>query len=170
MESDRIRLRKYKKEDAVNLYNTLNDERVLKYIPEDKIDMKTAESAVNWLMDNYKKSLDEDYKYSYVIELKSTGEYIGWCGFGYLDFDKSKTEIYYTLNSKFWGNGYAEEAARLVLKHMKVIGIKDIVAVVKADNKPSIRIIESLGFKYVKVLENLDSEFEFYEGELYYQL
>lgn len=75
----------------------------ISYIVEDTISMKQAEEAVDWLMNNY--SLDAEYKYSFPIILRETNQYIGWCGFGYLDYDKSQTEIYYTLKSEYWNNG-----------------------------------------------------------------
>jgi ribosomal-protein-alanine N-acetyltransferase len=169
MESKRLILRRYIEEDAVELYNTLNDENVLHYIPEDKITMEEAKNAVKWLISNYDKGLDEDYKYSYVVESKETGEYMGWCGFGYLDFDRSKTEIYYTLKSKFWNKGYATEAMELIMDEINRLQIENVVVLVKEDNLSSKRVIEKLGFKFVRVVEDMEDEFKFYEGELHYE-
>lgn len=171
LETDRLIIRAYKKEDATGLYETLNDKKVLDYIPEEPINMEQAHAAIEWLMSNYKLDLDSNYKYSFAIELKKTGTYIGWCGFGYLDYDDRQREIYYTLKSEYWGNGYATEATtalvRYILEEMK---LEKIVAVVKPDNRASQKVIEKLGFKKTGVIQNLPKAYEFYNGEIHYIL
>lgn len=49
-----------------------------------------------------------DYRYSVI--LKESDKYIGYCGFQYCDILKD-IEILYGYDSKYWGNGYAYEAA-----------------------------------------------------------
>ena len=140
IETERLIIRTYKKEDVKGLYETLNDKKNTSYIVEDTISMKQAEEAVEWLINNY--SLDAEYKYSFPIILRETNQYIGWCGFGYLDYDKSQTEIYYTLKSEYWNNGYATEAVRAILDFiLNQCDIRELVAVVKPENIASKKII-----------------------------
>ena len=95
--------------------------------------MKEAEEAVDWLINNY--SLDSNFKYSFPIILKENRQYIGWCGVGYLDYDKSKTELYYTLKNEYWNNGYASEAVKALINYIvNELKIKELVAVVKPEN------------------------------------
>lgn len=169
LETKNLIIRSYIKEDAKNLYEILSDERVLEYVPEEPITMEQAQNAIKWLISNY--DLDSGYKYSFAIELKKTKDYVGWCGFGYLDYDKSQKEIYFTLKSKYWGHGFATEASKALMEYIfNELKLKKLVAVVKPDNKASKRVIEKLGFKYKGVVKNIPEEFKFYEGELYYTL
>ncbi|MCR1900142.1 GNAT family N-acetyltransferase [Irregularibacter muris] len=171
LETKNLIVRPYTKEDAKNLYDTLNDENILKYIPEEPISMEQAQNAIDWLISNYDIDLDSDYKYSFAIEAKETNDYVGWCGFGYLDYDKSQKEIYFTLKSKYWGQGLATEASKTLIDYIfNELELKKLVAVVKPENRASQKVIEKLGFEYEGVVENLPEEFSFYEGERYYTL
>lgn len=171
LETENLIIRTYNKNDAQNLYETLNDKKVLEYIPEDPISIEQAHAAIDWLISNYKLDLDTDYKYSFAIELKADGKYVGWCGFGYLDYDKEQKEIYYTLKSEYWGNGYATEATRALVSYIfEELNLEKIVAVVKPDNKASQKVIEKLGFEKTGIIGNLPKEFEFYNGEWLYVL
>ncbi|WP_053956025.1 GNAT family N-acetyltransferase [Inediibacterium massiliense] len=171
LETERLIIRSYTIEDVTGLYETLNDSEVLKYIPEGQINIEQANEAIRWLMSNYKIGINSDFKYSFPIILKERKAYIGWCGIGYLDYDNSKTEIYYTLKSKYWGKGYATEAMKAIVNFtFKELKIRELVAVVKPENIDSIKVIEKLGFKYKYILRNVPIGFEFYEGELFYLL
>lgn len=133
--------------------------------------MEQAQNAIDWLISNYDLDLDADYKYSFAIEAKETNEYVGWCGFGYLDYDKSQKEIYFTLKSKYWGQGFATEASMVLIDYIfNELALEKLVAVAKPENRASQRVIAKLGFRYEGVVENVPEEFSFYEGELYYTL
>lgn len=169
LETKNLIVRTHQKKDAKNLYDTLNDKNVLKYIPEESISMEQAQDAIDWLISNY--DLNFDYKYSFAIEAKESNDYIGWCGLGYLDYDKSQKEIYITLKSRYWGKGFATESLEVLIDYIfNELELKELVAVVKSENIGSQKVIEKLGFKYEGVIENIPEEFSFYEGELYYTL
>lgn len=171
IETERLIIRAYTIEDATGLYETINDNEVLKYIPEEPISIEQAKKAIRWLMSNYKISVNADFKYSFPIIIKDNGEYIGWCGIGYLDYDKSKTEIYYTLKSEYWGKGYATEAMKAIVDFtFNEFKMEKLVAVVKPENIGSIKVIEKLGFSYKCIVKDVPSEFKFYEGGFFYLL
>ncbi|MBP2651114.1 MAG: acetyltransferase, ribosomal protein N-acetylase [Firmicutes bacterium] len=170
-ETERLIVRRYQTDDATDLLKVLNDKDVTKYIPETIVSFDEALNAVSWLISNYDKQFDEHFKYSYAITLKECDKYIGWCGFGVLDFDKSKKEIYYTISRKYWGKGYAGEAVRGLIEYIfDIYDIDKLVALVKTENTASKKIIEKNGFNFVEVIEGLSKEYDFYEGELYYEL
>jgi len=55
-------------------------------------------------------------------------------------------EIFYSLASGSWGNGYATEAARAVLDHaLGPLGLPEVLAEVDEGNTASIAVIERLG-------------------------
>ena len=61
----------------------------------------------------------------------------------YLEHD----DIGYAFLPEFWGAGYAFEATKAVMDYKLSQGIKDIWGVVNSDNKPSIKLLEKLGFQ-----------------------
>ena len=59
-------------------------------------------------------------------------------------------EISYNTNPKYWGNNYVVEAVLEIIKYLKKLGYKKVIAHVYEGNTKSIRVLEKLGFKYVK--------------------
>jgi ribosomal-protein-alanine N-acetyltransferase len=89
----------------------------------------------------------------YRVELKATGVPIGMCGLvrraGLEDVD-----IGYALLERFWGQGYAYEAAQAVMDYGRtVLGLPRIVAVIAPDNRASARVLEKLGLRFEKAID-----------------
>jgi RimJ/RimL family protein N-acetyltransferase len=81
------------------------------------------------------------------MELKETGELIGWCGLKYHP-DAHVTDVGYRLPKKFWGQGFASEAALATIKvGFEKIGLQKIVAHARKENSASIRVLEKCGMK-----------------------
>lgn len=92
----------------------------------------------------------------WAVELKETGELTGWTGFkrmtdkvnghvGHLDFG-------YRHAKKFWGKGYAHEAAKAALEYgLQHLGFKDVYGMTDVNNAPSRRLLEKLGFRLVEI-------------------
>jgi ribosomal-protein-alanine N-acetyltransferase len=55
--------------------------------------------------------------------------------------------IAYVLSSRFWGHGYTTEALAAMLPELASgYGVQRFLATVEAENQPSIRVLERLGF------------------------
>ncbi|UGT44901.1 GNAT family N-acetyltransferase [Nocardia yamanashiensis] len=82
------------------------------------------------------------------IELRSTGEFIGYCGLivGQGSFDEP--EIAYELARRAHGFGYATEAARAVVEAAERTGRRRLWATVREWNTASLRVLEKLGFDH----------------------
>ena len=79
-------------------------------------------------------------------------------------------EISYNTNPKYWGNNYVVEAALEIIKHLKKLGYKKIIAHVYEENTKSIRALEKLGFKYVKNKLNFYKPLNKYINDYEYEL
>lgn len=92
-------------------------------------------------------------QYYPVFELRS-GELIGCCGLRLyhedtLDNDSSIYEIGFHLRRKFWGQGYAKEAASAVMKYaFEEKGASKLFAGHHPDNSASRKLLGRLGFLY----------------------
>ncbi len=65
--------------------------------------------------------------------------------------------ISYCFGSKFWGNGYATESAKVVLEYgFKEIGYHNITTFVAKSNLRSQKVLERLGFKCEATLRQRD--------------
>jgi len=55
----------------------------------------------------------------------------------------------YLICSRFWGHGYATEAARAILDYgLQTLGIHTVEALIRPDNTRSIRLAERLGMRH----------------------
>jgi RimJ/RimL family protein N-acetyltransferase len=94
----------------------------------------------------------------YALEIRETGEPIGFCGLSYANmpsiFPAETVEIGWRLAARFWGKGYATEAARSLLDF--AFNEKKIDAVVSfavAENHRSTAVMRRLGMHPVPSLD-----------------
>jgi RimJ/RimL family protein N-acetyltransferase len=81
----------------------------------------------------------------WALEHKETGAFVGRVGFaepeGWPGF-----ELAGALARRWWGQGYATEAARTALRYAFTVWRKDrVISLVKPENHASIRVVERLG-------------------------
>lgn len=89
--------------------------------------------------------------------LKSTGDYIGWCGLKYHP-DTNETDVGYRLKKCYWGQGYATESARASLAFgFSVLHLEEIIGHAAKENTASINVLKKIGLKYVRDID-LDNE------------
>ena len=63
---------------------------------------------------------------------RETGDLIGDAGVGLIEGIGPEHELGYTLGSRWWGRGYATEAARAVRDHaLGPLGLADLLALVR---------------------------------------
>ena len=85
----------------------------------------------------------------YLVLIKGTDEVIGVCGFNPRNLEID-AELMYHFAKKYWGFGYASEAAKGCLNYAKdILNLKSIGASVDVNNHASKKILERLGFNYI---------------------
>jgi [ribosomal protein S5]-alanine N-acetyltransferase len=84
--------------------------------------------------------------YTLAVVLKSDNSLIGSCSIANVTDDSIETALGWHYGVKYWGNGYATEAARALLYIGFAIGrAAEIYADCFADNFASIRVMEKIG-------------------------
>jgi RimJ/RimL family protein N-acetyltransferase len=92
----------------------------------------------------------------YLTELKEDGSPMGICGLVKRDF-LDDVDIGFAFLPKYWGHGYAYEAASAVLAYgQRVLGLKRIVAITAPDNDRSARLLEKLGLRFERMIRYPD--------------
>jgi ribosomal-protein-alanine N-acetyltransferase len=85
----------------------------------------------------------------WAVEAPGIAPFIGAVGLSHVLFQASFTpaiEVAWRLNRRFWGQGYATEAARAAIEDgFKRIRLKEIVALTTLDNIASQRVMQRLG-------------------------
>lgn len=81
------------------------------------------------------------------MEIKSTGEFIGYVGLHEIGFDADFTpgvEIGWRLAADYHNQGYATEAAKAVLSLAKSAGIERLFSFTAKINAPSERVMQKI--------------------------
>ena len=87
-------------------------------------------------------------RYHLAVELKASGSVIGEAGFEWKA--ERRAEIGYFFEAKFWGLGYATEAARLVIEFaFNTLNADEVVASCDARNLASARVMLKCGLKTI---------------------
>lgn len=104
--------------------------------------------------------------YEFVVVLRETGELIGGCGIHKAGYNG---EIGYTFNPRFWGHGYATEAAFTLLRlGFEELGLHRIHATCRPENEASAAVMKRIGMKREgRMREHLFFKGAFHDSELY---
>jgi len=143
--SKRLLFRSLKKKDINFLMTVWGDQETMKYAGG-KGDLNKEQASLDYYI-----ALEQKKGYApYLLLEKSTMQPIGVCG-----FQPSKLEVdadlFYHLHKDAWGKGYASEAGHACLEYgTKSLGLTKIGASVEQENQASIRVLEKLGFVYLK--------------------
>jgi [ribosomal protein S5]-alanine N-acetyltransferase len=99
------------------------------------------------------------------VFLKSTGEFVGTCGMEQFELDgRTEVELGYRLCLKYWGCGYAREAAEAIVRYgFGTLKRARIMAFVLPQNRASVKILENLGFGYLGEFLHYDLAHRLYE-------
>ncbi|MGB0390794.1 MAG: GNAT family N-acetyltransferase [Salibacteraceae bacterium] len=159
IETKRLFLREFKISDASFFYELNNDPVVMKYTGD--VPFATVNEA-HLFIKNY--SHYQEYGFGrWTVVLKDSLEPIGWCGLKY--HKEGFIDIGYRFAQKYWGKGYATEAAISCMEFGRALdGEIPIWGRVDKKNATSIKVLEKLGLNFFKVdfCEGL-------EGVLYYK-
>jgi RimJ/RimL family protein N-acetyltransferase len=150
IETERLILRTWEKEDAGPYFHINQDPKVIEFLrgPLTVEQVNDFISATNLHQDKLSYAL-------WATEIKNTGELIGYIGLNYTDFFGEygahftpAVEVGWRLGSQYWGKGYATEGAKASLDYgFNKIGLKEIVSFTVPANKRSIRVMEKIGLK-----------------------
>lgn len=151
LETDRLILRTLSLEDAPFILQLVNEPSWLRFIGDRGV--RNLEDARGYIQ---KGPLEMYRRFGfglYLVELKADGGPIGLCGLIKRDTLKD-VDIGFAFLPRFWGQGYAYEAAASVLAHgQNTLGLRRIVAITSQDNHSSIKPLEKLGLRFEQLLQ-----------------
>lgn len=158
LETERLRLRTFVDSDWQGLHEHFSDAECTRYtyrraLTEAATWRALASMAGHWLLRGYGP---------YAVEEKSSGAVIGTVGPWY-PIEWPEPEIKWALSRRFWGKGYASEAARAVqrMAHEHMPGLA-LISLIDSRNAASIRLALSVGATLERELEFAGSPFHLY--------
>ncbi len=158
-ETPRLIFRHFTLDDAGLILDLNSSPEVVKYVHEPILtSFEAAENILkNIILPQYEKNLGR-----WAIHLKSDNEFIGWCGLKYIQ-EKDEIDLGYRLLERYWGHGYAYEAAKHTLEYgFKKLQLIKIVARAHIDNIASWKVLEKIGMQYEKETNDCDGRTKVY--------
>jgi RimJ/RimL family protein N-acetyltransferase len=111
--SPRLLLREFVEEDWEAVLAYQSDPLYLRYYEWTERTEADVREFVGWFLAQQQE--EPRTKFQLAVVLKDEGRLIGNCGVRVNDPDLREGNIGYELDSRYWGQGYATEAARVVL-------------------------------------------------------
>ena len=145
---EEILLRQATVEDAEPIYEYGSDPVVARYADWP---VRTSIEPLIEVIKSRAESWMAGPEYSWVIATAADNLPIGGIT---CRIEDESAEIGFLLNQRYWGRGYAGEAATAVIDWLfSLPGISQIWATCDTENSASIRVLEKLGFQRDSVLE-----------------
>ncbi|MER0477636.1 GNAT family N-acetyltransferase [Streptomyces sp. Edi2] len=143
LQTERLLLRAWRPADLAPWAAMNADPEVRRYFPEVLTREQSEASAAR-----FQACLDERGWGWWAVEVRATGEFIGFTGLDPVDEDMPFTgvEAGWRLTRSAWGHGYATEAAEAALAFgFTTLGLPEILAVTTATNLRSQAVMRRIG-------------------------
>jgi len=147
--TERLVLKEFSPADAQGFYELNLDPEVIRYTGD-------VPFASVLETESFIRSYDHYERYGFgrwSVFTKDTGDYIGFCGLNHkpaLD----EVDVGFRLLKRFWGKGYATEAARGSILHgFEEYDLDKIVGRAMQENLASHRVLQKLGMRLEKTFE-----------------
>lgn len=166
LETPRLALRQMTKADLPDLKEILQDPKVM-YAYEGPF---TDEESEAWLSRQLTRYENEKVGL-WAVTLKETGEMIGQCGITYQNVEIGRLlEVGYLFKRRFWGHGYATEAARGSMDYaFTVMKAPKVFSIIRESNRASRAVAErnkmTLDQSFVKHYRGVDMPHVLYVKE-----
>jgi RimJ/RimL family protein N-acetyltransferase len=144
--TDRLRLREFVEPDwpAVLAYQSHPD--YLRYYPWRRRTEEDVQAFVQQFIDW--QQAQPRKKFQVAIEILAEERLIGNCGLRMERPKALEAELGYEIDPRYWGRGYATEAARAMLAYgFKELGLHRIWAACLLENRASARVLAKLGMR-----------------------
>jgi RimJ/RimL family protein N-acetyltransferase len=144
LSTERLLLRRWRDSDRGPFAALNADEEVMEHFPS-TLTREQSDASV----DRIQKELADEPFGLWAVEVRDTGEFIGFVGLDRPRFDAWFTpavEVGWRLARTAWGHGYATEAATEALRHgFEIVGLDEIVSFTTLSNLRSQRVMQRLG-------------------------
>jgi [ribosomal protein S5]-alanine N-acetyltransferase len=151
-ETPRLILREIDIQDAKGILLLDSDPEVHLYLPDNV--KHTIEEAKEDIRNIKKQYADFGIGRWAVIE-KASGAFTGWAGLkwntGPENHRRDFYDLGYRLIRKYWGRGYASEAAKVSIDYgFNTMNLDEINGIADSRNLASIKILQKVGMKFIE--------------------
>ncbi len=147
-QTERLIIREFQVFDIEALAQTLAKPEVMQFSPTGVLSTKQTTVKIQSFLDSYQK-----YGYGkWAVIHRQSGRLIGYCGIAVEEIEgKLENELGYRIDSEFWGQGLATEAANACLEYaFTKFNFDYVLGIVEPENRASVKVLEKIGMEFVK--------------------
>ena len=141
--TDRLVLRDITEADAEPLFDLDSDPEVMRYLGGPR----SAERCETELADISKQYADIGYG-MLAVERREDGAFLGICGLSVEQWYPNDLQIGWRLFQRYWGHGYAREAALVWRDHAFSRDVDRLISISDVPNIRSHRLMQRIGLSY----------------------
>jgi [ribosomal protein S5]-alanine N-acetyltransferase len=149
IETERLILRPFNLHDLDAFALICADPDVMRFIGNGKaIEKEATKELLVWIVSQY-----EELGFGLLaVTLKENNQLLGFCGFIKQVIDnETHIELGYRLDSAFWGEGIATEAAQAMKNYaFNQLNIPHLVSIIHVDNMASKQVARKVGLNHMK--------------------
>lgn len=142
--TERLTLRAFTTADRPAYAALRADPDVVRFLPGGEALVAFADAIAETRISAFRDAWSRGYGV-WAVEETATGAFVGQAGLASME-RSSDVEVLYALARRFWGRGYAREAATAALRFgFEQVGLDRIVAYVVPENAASSRVLAAIG-------------------------
>jgi RimJ/RimL family protein N-acetyltransferase len=142
----RLALREFAPEDADDLVALDSDPRVMRYIGDGSI-ATGRDTALEGIARTRRRYVEHPGTGVWRASRRDDGRFVGWVSLKHCG-DSPDIEVGYRLMVHAWGQGFATELARAMLRRgFRELGLPRIIGVTHPDNLPSQHVLTKAGLR-----------------------
>ena len=149
LETERLLLRQFIKNDLDALASFYSDPDVTKYIPDAPKSYEETREELEWHINGHPANPELGL---WATIHKATGSFIGRCGLLPWTLNgQEEVEVAFALSKPYWGRGLATEAAQGIVQYAHdTLGLSRLVCLIEEGNQASIKVAAKIGMTFEK--------------------
>ena len=146
LQTERLLLRPFALSDEAAVFALVSDPEIARFVRfEAHRTPAETRTFLEFVLEHYQRG----NPFALAITLREGGTLIGSCGFVSQAPERKAAEIGYWIGKPYWGQGYAVEAARALIRFgFEQMGLERIEAKCFLANRAGQRVIERLAMKF----------------------
>ena len=154
--TERLQVRQLSDDDLDAMHAVYGDADAMRWVGDGE--PLARERCVEWIAVTQRNLATRGYGMC-AIELRATGEVIGFCGLVHPG-GQPQAEIKYALRRGCWGQGLASEAAQGLIGYGALgLGLREVIATAAPENTASHRVLQKAGLRPDGLRRNDDGTF-----------
>jgi ribosomal-protein-alanine N-acetyltransferase len=147
LETERLVLRRLLPDDLPALHALYRDPVVRRYFPDGTRTLEETREELTWFRNGHPRRPELGL---WATVERDTGAFLGRCGLLPWTIDGvAEVELAYLIEPARWGEGFATEAARAIVRHAhEVLRIERLICLIDPENLASVRVAQKVGMRF----------------------